>query len=131
MITAPAGFEVSKSFNGYIHFQNGCAIYMTMIENANYLRLNEGMTEDFYTKNKLTKISETEFVSDNGVKGIYYKCKFTLDEMDFTRYIVYAGDLNNTLWLNVTYPVLVEGLMEDEILKTIQTINLNPVADEE
>ena len=44
--------------------------------------------------------------------------------------MVYVGDLNQTLWLAVTYPKMGEELVEGEILKCIQTINLNAVSDE-
>lgn len=130
MITPPDGFEISKNFNGYIHFKTGSAIIMTLIKDATYLMIAKGMTEEFYEANKLTLISERKVLTDNGTKGLDYKFSFVLQDVDFIRHMVYVGDLNQTLWLAVTYPKMAEELVEDEILKCIQSINLNPVDDE-
>lgn len=130
MITPPDGFEPSDQFNGYIHFKTGTAIIMTLIKDATYLMIAKGMTEDFYEANKLTLISESKVITDNGTKGLDYKFSFVLQGVDFIRHMVYVGDLNQTLWLAITYPKMAEELVEDEILKSIQSINLNTVDDE-
>ena len=130
MITPPEGFELSEQFNGYIHFKTGTAIIMTLIKDATYLMIAKGMTEEFYEANKLTLISERKVTTENGTKGLDYKFSFVLQEVDFIRHMVYVGDLNQTLWLAITYPKMAEELVEDEILKCIQSINLNPVSDE-
>ena len=99
---------------------------MTQINNANYLKIAEGMDDSFYAKNNLNFISKESFTSENGVKGISYKFWFELKGDRFVRYMVYAGDLSTTLWLNITYPEMLQELVEMEILKSINTINLNP-----
>lgn len=131
MITPPEGFEPTDRFNGYIHYKTGSAIIMTLIEDATYLGLAKGMTPEFFEQNKLTLISERKVLTDNGTKGVDYKFSFVLQDIDFIRHMVYVGDLNQTLWLAVTYPKMGEELVEGEILKCIQTINLNPKRDEE
>jgi len=125
LITPPEGFVPTDKFNGYIHLEASSGIILTLIDNANYIKISEGMTDEFFRKNNLTFIEKQSFESDNGVKGIYYKCSFLTGETPFIRYIVYAGDLNRTLWLNITYPTKLEELIESEILKTIQTIQIN------
>ena len=130
MIIPPDGFEVTDRFNGYIHYKTGSAIIMTLIKDATYLTISKGMTEEFFRQNKLTLISERKVLTDNGTKGVDYKFSFVLQDIDFIRHMVYVGDLNQTLWLAVTYPKMGEELVEGEILKCIQTINLNAVSDE-
>lgn len=126
LLTPPEGFEVSGGFNGYIHFGTSSAIIMTLIEKVNYMKLVEGMTDEYWERNKLTLVSEEEVKTDHGYIGKSYKLTFVLEEREFIRYMVYVGDLNNTLWLNITYPKLAEELVEPEILKCIQSVNLNP-----
>lgn len=126
MIEPPATFEPSDAFNGYISLENSSAIMMTQINNANYLKIAEGMNDEFFAKNKLNFISEENFVSEHGIKGIIYKFWFELKGDRYIRYMVYAGDLSTTLWLNITYPEMLQELVEMEILKSIETINLNP-----
>lgn len=126
MIDAPATFNPSDAFNGYLSIENSSAIIMTQINNANYLKIAEGMNDEFYTKNNLNFISKESFVSENGVKGVTFKLWFELKGDRYIRYMVYAGDLSTTLWLNITYPEMLQELVEMEILKSIQSITLNP-----
>lgn len=130
MIVPPSGFEVSTAFNGYIHMGASSAIILTMIEGVNFIKIAEGMTDEYFTRNKLTRISESKIDTDSDLKGISYKLSFAIDKTDFIRYMVYIGDLNRTLWLNITYPVQVEELVEAEILKSIQSVNFNTTDDE-
>jgi len=124
LIDTPVGFEKSPDFNGYIHYQASSAIIMTFIENANYIKISEGMDEAFYAENQLKFIEDTSFVSDNSVPGNAYKLNFKTNDVDYIRYMVYAGDLNNTLWLNITYPVKYEALMQPVIMNVIKSIRL-------
>ncbi len=130
MLVPPQSFVVSEAFNGYISFQTSSAIIMTMINDAVYVKIAEGMTEEFYAQNKLTYISDSKIETDHGFKGRMFKLTFELEGDQWIRYMVYIGDLENTLWLNITYPKLVEELVEEEILKSIQSVNLNPSTDE-
>ena len=57
MIVAPDVFEISKAFKGYISIPNSSAIMMTLIQDVNFLKIDEGMTPEFYAQNKLNFIS--------------------------------------------------------------------------
>ena len=127
VITPPEGFEVSPAFNGYIHYQASSAVIINLINKVNFKKLAEGMNQEFFDKNKLRYISEKKIITNSGTKGIWYKFNFTTEGKDFCRYIVYAGDLNKTLWFNFTYPLKLEDLVENEILNSIQTIDLRKI----
>jgi len=129
VIESPEGFEVSPSFNGFIHYQASTAIIVSLIKKVNFRKLSEGMNQEFYKKNKLKYISEKKIVSKAGVKGVWYKFNFNLEGNTFGRYMVYAGDLNKTIWLNITYPLRLEDLIETEILKCIQSIDLSKIKE--
>ncbi|PWH86633.1 hypothetical protein [Brumimicrobium oceani] len=126
MIVPPETFVPSDAFNGYISIENASAIIMTQINNVNYKRVSEGMDEEFYELNQLNFISKESFVSDYKVNGVIYKLWFELKGDRYIRYMVYAGDLSKTLWLNITYPEMLQEIIEMEVLKSINTINLNP-----
>ncbi len=129
LITVPDGFIESSSFNGYIHLNSATSIVMTSIEHINFIRLCTGMTPEFFTQNGLTLVEERDFTSTNNVSGKYYKSHFVLNEMPHIRYIVFCGDLNRTLWLNITYPKLFEPIIEKEILEILNSIK-STVTDE-
>ena len=103
---------------------------MTLLEGVNYLKLSEGMNASYYQENKLNFVSETKFQSVHKVKGRYYKCTFELNGKKFIRYIVYAGDLNQTLWLHITFPESQAELVEPLIIESIQTIKIHPALND-
>ena len=130
MLVPPVSFEPeTERFNGYFSHTTGAAIVMTMINNVNYLNLAKGMTEEWFANNGFTLLEEKSIVTDSGYKGRSYKCSYVHPEnkeVEMIRYQVYIGDLQNTLWLSITYSPLMEELLEDEILKSFQTVNLKP-----
>ena len=130
LIIPPNGFVPTEKFNGYLYTQASAAIIMTLIEDANYIKICEGMTDEHFAKNKLTKISNNKFISDNKVKGHIYKCSFVTDGIDFIRIIVFAGDLTKTLCLTITYPTKFEELLGEEIHNSIRSISLYPKKNE-
>ena len=131
LIIPPEGFVVSENFNGYIHYQMSSAIMMTLIEGTNYINMSNGMTEEFYATNKLHFISQEKVETRSGLKGLSYKFSFTVNDADFIRYMVYVGDLNNVLWLNITYPKMGDELLAPLVSETIQSAQLTPRKDEE
>ena len=131
MITPPQEFQISPSFDGYINFQSSSAIIMTLIDNVNYVKILESINEDWFKSNGLIKISEKDFVSENGVAGVWYKSTFTLKETEFYRYTVFAGDLKRTLMLNITFPISMKDIVENAMLLSINSINFNPTNHEE
>lgn len=129
LITVPEGFIESSSFNGYIHLNSATSIVMTSIEHINFIRLCAGMTPEFFAQNGLTLNEEKEFTSRENVPGKYYKSSFVIDEIPHVRYIVFSGDLNRTLWLNITYPKMFEALISVEVSAIIESIKAT-VSDE-
>lgn len=123
MVTPPEGFVASDAFAGYIHYQTGSAISIIMIDNVNYLKLAEGMNNDFYKDNSLSFISESKITTDDGTRGMLYKLSFVIDTNEFVRYMAYVGDLNKTLWLSITYPLMVEELVEQDLIKSVLSVN--------
>lgn len=130
ILIPPPCFEVSTAFNGYLCVSNGSAIMMQMIENISYLQATKNMTDDFFKTNGFTFISVIDLIATSGVKGKVYKLSYVQKDQEYIRYMVFAGDLEKTIWLNITYPKVVEELMELEVLKCLQTITLNPVSND-
>lgn len=130
MYTPPSSFEVSPAFNGYLDKAHGAGVIMMFITDLHFARLAEGMNEEFFNKNKLNFISETDFESDHGYKGKFYKFDFNHNNSRFIRYMVYAGDSSGTLWLTVTYNELVEEILELDLLDSFKSININVTENE-
>lgn len=130
MLTPPPTFEPSTAFNGYISLKTSSAIVMILINDANYLSIVEGITDEYLAKNQLELVSREDFKTPYGASGINFKLKFTLEGTEFVRYMTFIGDLETTLWLNTTYPKMLEDLVEPEVLTAIHTVNLYPKGNE-
>lgn len=130
MLTPPPTFEPSTAFNGYISLKTSSAIVMILINDANYVSIVEGITDEYLAKNQLELVSRNDFKTTYGVSGVNFKLKFTLEGTEFVRYMTFIGDLETTLWLNTTYPKMLEHLVEEEVLKSIHSVNLYPKGNE-
>lgn len=125
MLTPPDGFVASSDFDGYINMNMGAAILMSVIDNISYSILKASMTDSFFIENNMNKLSERQLMITEDIGGVLYKCQFAAQGHEFIRMIVYAGDLTKTLWLNITYPLIVDEQLEPAIMKSLQSINLS------
>ena len=82
------------------------------------------MTPEYYESNKLVFVSKRELLSENGTRGACYKFTFMLDGIEFTRQMAFCGDLNNTLWVNATYPSKYNELLDDDFDKSLNSIDI-------
>lgn len=130
ILIPPPCFIPAETFNGYLCLANGAAILMQIIDNVSYLSATRGMSDEFFKTNGFTFISVIDLKSNHGVKGKAYKLSYSHKDQDYIRYMVFAGDLESTIWLNITYMKVVEELMELEVLKSLQTLTLNPKDNE-
>ncbi|GEM_PF-3550728 len=122
LIIPPVGFDSSIYFHGYVNLDKRSAIVLReVMDFGRYEVMYTADNKSFYEKNNLTFINKTEFVSDHGIEGVYLKLSF-LDKrgVEFTRFMVYSGNNNNTLVIDIVYPIEVN--FEEAMMKCIQSI---------
>lgn len=120
---APEGFIPGSGFNGYYHKLTQTSIVMTMIDNINYVNLKASMTDEFFSSNSLVKTNEFTIDCASGLKGYGYQASFELNGMSMVRQMVFIGDLNKTLWLNITYPAQAANLVENELMESYKSVS--------
>ena len=130
VLTPPEGFSISESFDGYIHLQAASAIVIMELANINYITLDKSKNSKYYERNNLTFIESKDIVTVNGDKGKFYKSSFIIDDIKYYRLTAYIGDLNNTLWIAITYPEIMEPILLDELMKSIESVNFKKNRDE-
>ena len=123
-IIPPLGFDTTSAFNGYLSIQNSAAIMMLQLENSNYIRISDAINEDYIARNKLTLRTREDIKTNSGDKGKELTFTFELNGTTFIRKMVFIGDTKNTLWLNITYPMDLEELLNDPITRSISSANL-------
>lgn len=123
VITPPVGFDTSGYFTGYINFKKGSAIMIHEMENADFTKVEEGITEDYFTQNNLTLIKKEKFVSTHNTNGLYYMSSFVNKEVKYIRIMVYAGSEKNLLVLDIVYPESAIESVEKGLLESINSLN--------
>ena len=131
IIDAPEGFEVSDKINGYVHQSTGTSIVISEIEKVNYINMGKSMSDEYFARNEITLVTKSELRSDYDARGLVYKTTLTSKGIDYTRYFVFTGSTESTIWLSITHPSEYEPLIEGKILKCIQSINLEKSTDDE
>jgi hypothetical protein len=57
----------------------------------------------------------------NGMSGVLYLVEFTVKGYDYERLMLFAGDYNNTIWINANYPTSAKSLLYDVLVECLLT----------
>lgn len=123
VITPPIGFDTSSYFTGYIHFKHSAAIIIHEIENADFTKIEAGITDQYFETNNLTLLEKKSFVSDHSAEGLYYKSRFLNKEVPYIRIMVYSGTETNLLIFDIVYPESKVEFVERDIINSFSSIN--------
>lgn len=129
--TPPKGYVVlpmidgtGERSNGYINRDYGAGILLTMLSGVDYNSL-ANLTKEGFDSNEEVYVMETkEFKTETGLSGVHFKVLFSEQKNTFIRYLIYVGNESQTLWLNITYPVIMNDEVEADILRSLTSINL-------
>ncbi|MDX2362574.1 MAG: hypothetical protein QNK23_17330 [Crocinitomicaceae bacterium] len=121
LIVPPVGFDSSVYFHGYLSFLKRAAIIMYEIDDLDPQTVMSAATDEYFIKNNMTFLAKKEFVSVHGTVGFYMKSSYEDKGTKYIRYMVYAGNNNSTLILDIVHPADVE--LEEELLECMNSIN--------
>ena len=122
-IIPPVGYDTSTYFAGYINFRERSAIIMHEVENATVKQIEEGIPENYFTDNNLVLLKKESFTSKYNTSGVYYQSSFVNKEETFVRTMVYAGNGEHMLILDIVYPRTSMEKLEPGIIECIDSIN--------
>ncbi len=76
--------------------------------------------------------STEEVTTDNGIPGKLFTISFTIPAKDstqkdtpFERLMLFTGDMDNTVWLNATYPQSVKRFVYKIVRRSLLSVKLN------
>lgn len=118
----PEGFELSQDFQGFIHLASTSAIQVTDRPGVSPVSLKFSFTKEVLEPQGITLISQEDVETNSGVPSTLVLVSFTVDGMDFERYIFITGDHNNMYIINANYPVMTKELIQDEMKKALLTV---------
>ena len=118
----PEGFTLSNDFQGFIHLASTSAIQVTDRPGVNPISLKFSFTKEVLEPQGITLISQEDVKTNAGVPSTLVLVSFTVEGMDFERYIFITGDHNNMYIINANYPVMTKELIQDEMKKALLTV---------
>ncbi len=121
LMTPPEHFLVSESIPGLIHPGSSTTVQVQEIIGTSYIMIQQAMTPEHFETQNVNLISEEEVKLKNGMNGVLYLVGFTVKGYDYERLMLFAGDYNNTIWINANYPKSAKSLLHDILVESLLT----------
>lgn len=131
-ISPPKNFKPIESIRGLIHLPTTTSITCTEIKGYNFERITEQITPEYIAKQDAVLDSVEEVTTNSGMPGKLFTISFTIPAKDstqkdtpFERLMLFTGNIDNTVWLNATYPKSVKRFVYKIVRKSLLTVKLN------
>ncbi|MGQ9847048.1 MAG: hypothetical protein ACUVQP_06050 [Bacteroidales bacterium] len=131
-ISPPKNFKPVESIRGLIHLATTTSITCTEIKGFNYTQIIEQLTPEYIASQNAILNETEEVTTDNGMPGKLFTISFTVPAKDskhkdtpFERLMLFTGDMDNTVWLNATYPQSVKRFVYKIVRKSLLSVKLN------
>ncbi|PLX09297.1 MAG: hypothetical protein C0596_01745 [Marinilabiliales bacterium] len=121
MMTPPEHFLVSESIPGLIHPGYSTTVQVQEVVGTSYVMIKQAMTPEHFESQNVTLISEEDIKMSNGMGGVLYLVEFTVKGYQYERLMLFAGDYNNTIWINANYPKSTKALLYDLLVESLLT----------
>lgn len=120
-IQPPEYFMFSEQIPGYIHPGTSSTIQIQEIIGTSWVMIRSAMTNEYFESQGTTLISETEVTMKDGKSGVLYLVEFNVDGFDYERLMLFAGDYNNTIWINANYPKAAKNIIQNILTESLLT----------
>jgi len=117
----PEHFLVSENIPGLIHPGSSTTVQVQEIIGTSYIMIAQAMTPEHFESQNVSLISQEDIEMTNGMSGILYLVEFTVNGFDYERLMLFAGDYNNTIWINANYPKSAKSLLFDVLKESLLT----------
>ncbi len=131
-ISPPKNFKPVESIRGIIHLATTTSITCTEIKGYNYTQVTGQITPEYIAGQNAVLNSTEEVTTDNGIPGKLFTISFTIPAKDstqkdtpFERLMLFTGDMDNTVWLNATYPQSVKRFVYKIVRRSLLSVKLN------
>ncbi len=120
-IQAPEYFLISESIPGLLHPGSSATVQVQEIKGTSYIMIGQAMTPEHFLSQGVNLISTSEVVMQNGKGGILYLVEFEASGITYERLMLFAGDYNNTIWINANYPKSAKKLLQNILTQSLLT----------
>ncbi len=117
----PEHFLVSENIPGMIHPGSSTTVQVQEIIGTSYIMIAQAMTPEHFESQNVSLISQEDVKMKDGKNGILYLVEFTVNGYDYERLMLFAGDYNNTIWINANYPKSAKSLLYEVLVESLLT----------
>lgn len=117
----PEHFLVSEAIPGLLHPGTSTTVQVQEIIGTSYVMIQQAMTAEHFASQGVTLISTTPVKMQDGRGGVLYLVEFTVNDFIYERLMLFAGDYNNTIWINANYPQSAKRILQDIITQSLLT----------
>jgi hypothetical protein len=117
----PEHFMVSEAIPGMIHPGTSTTVQVQEILGTSYVMIQQAMTAEHFASQGVTLISSTDVTMQDGRGGVLYLVEFEVNGFLYERLMLFAGDYNNTIWINANYPQSAKRILQDIITQSLLT----------
>jgi hypothetical protein len=117
----PEYFLVSEAIPGLVHPGSSTTVQVQEIIGTSWIMIEQAMTEEHFDSQGVKLISSDLIEMTNGKSGIMYLVEFTVNGFEYERLMIFAGDYNNTIWINANYPKSSKRLLQDILINSLLT----------
>ncbi|HOZ29346.1 MAG TPA: hypothetical protein PLL66_00345 [Bacteroidales bacterium] len=117
----PEHFLVSKEIPGLIHPGTSTTVQVQEITGTSYVMIQQAMTPEHFESQGVSLITSYPVKMLDGKTGIIYLVEFIVNGFNYERIMLFAGDYNNTIWINANYPKSAKELLQDILIKSLLT----------
>ncbi len=121
-IAPPESFVKESTINGFIHKGSSTSIQVITIRNAGYQSVTKSLTNEYFEKQGFTLEKTEEMILQNGEPAKLYITSFSTNAEKYQRIFFFTGK-ENTIWINVNYPKIVEGLLYKPVISSLKTVS--------
>lgn len=117
----PEHFLVSEAIPGMVHPGSSTTVQVQEIIGTSYVMISQAMTIEHFASQGVTLISTNNIEMHDGKGGILYLVEFEANGLSYERLMLFAGDYNNTIWINANYPKSSKKLLQTILIESLLT----------
>lgn len=117
----PEHFMVSEAIPGLLHPGTSTTVQVQEITGTSYVMIRQAMTPEHFESQGVHLVSATDVTMHDGKGGVLYLVEFTVNGFDYERLMLFAGDYNNTIWINANYPKSAKRILQNIITESLLT----------
>ncbi|HOY37680.1 MAG TPA: hypothetical protein PLK75_00125 [Bacteroidales bacterium] len=112
-IIPPEHFMYSAELQGFVHGATSSTMQISEIIGTSYIMVSKSLTPEYVESQNFRYIEKRDITTNDGHDGCVFILGFTNKGVDYERMMFLAGDYNNTIWINVSYPAVSRNLLFD------------------